>query len=124
MKEEILTAKEWLEQETEGYCELYHDCHYENINYNQFLAEFERYLERYADYKTKMLEGKILQFRQMLEKQAINHATKLYKDWFKTDQVENNIVLESYISCVKEDMLLKEFDKHFGIEIKTENKIN
>ena len=116
----ILTAKEWLEKETntENVCRTGSDmCIISG-------KECHDFMERYADYKTKMLEGKILQFRQMLEKQAINHATKLYKDWFKTDQVENNIVLESYISCVKEDMLLKDYDKHFNITIEKQGKIN
>lgn len=119
MENNILTAKEWLEKE--GVFPYNHFTIEDDINK---MPRTEEIMERYADYRTKMLQGKILEFRQILEKQAVNHAIKLYKDWFKTDQIENNTVLESYISCVKEDMLLKEFDKHFEIEIKTENKIN
>jgi hypothetical protein len=62
-----LTAKEWLEKETEGYLELYDDAKYEISNYTKFVEDFEKYLERYANYRTKELENKIIEFSNQLK---------------------------------------------------------
>ena len=59
MKEEILTAKEWLEKETGNYLEIFSDVKHEMIDYNQFEQLLESYLEKYADYKSRILEDRI-----------------------------------------------------------------
>mgnify|MGYP006914604537 CR=1 FL=1 len=91
------------------------------------IEDWNNLMERYANYKTKKLQGLILQFKQKLEQQAIKKANELYNDWFKTNSTSllesSPEILNTYIKLVKEDILLEEFDEHFNIETLTQGKI-
>ena len=80
--EKELNVKEWLDKETEGYFQLYSDCKYEEANYNDFISVFERYLEKYANYKNRILEGKILQFRQTVKNTIQPIQVEEYDEYF------------------------------------------
>ena len=85
-----LTAKEWLEKE-----ELY-SCTKEYRNKVELAAEevdLFIYMEKYANYKNRVLEERI----------------KVFRDY---------IVDIPYIGVLEEKELLKEYDKHFNIENK------
>lgn len=78
---EILTAKEWLKREIEEHSLMGWD--------NSFL------MERYANYRTKMLESKIKKFRNKMSKSWYeNSEGKTTGDW------------------------IEEFDKYFNLNIK------
>ena len=96
MKKEILIAKEWLE---------------ENKLFETFIPkeEWEIRMERYANYKSKMLEAKVLTFRQYLQTEEIDYG-------------EDRCFAHREISDAL-SIILEEYDKHFGIVKTTECKI-
>lgn len=86
MKEEILTAKEWLEKE-----ELFP----KELNREECVSKmaFQQIMEKYANYKNRILEDRIKEFREDI----------LKGKWIK------------YLQICTEDRL-EEYDKHFNIK--------
>lgn len=84
----MLTAKEWLEKE--GY-------------FNEFAISegIHPLFERYANYRNRMLEAKILEFRNQI----------IVEDWMKMPYRYNEEFLE-------------QFDKYFNITTERQGKIN
>lgn len=66
-------------------------------------------MERYANYKSKMLEAKVLTFRQYLQTEEIDYG-------------EDRCFAHREISDAL-SIILEEYDKHFGIIKTTEGKI-
>ena len=90
MKEEILTAKEWLEKEEIYNSYIDHSKQGEEIG----LIRFSEIMEKYANYKNKVLEDRIKEFRQILKNQVYSFSN-VYDD--------------------VEISFLNEYDKHFNI---------
>lgn len=88
MKEEILTAKEWLEKEN----------YYDDIFQETMSSDI---MERYANYKTQILQAKILNF----------------KDYIYSGD-------ESVIIPLELKYLVKKYNEHFNITSVTEGEIN
>ena len=66
-EKDLLTAKEWLEKDLKDYKELIlaiTDTF--KVDKNAYLV-IEGYMERYASYKTKVLEDRILEFRNNIK---------------------------------------------------------
>jgi len=61
MKEEILTAKEWLEKEEIYNSYIDHSKQGEEIG----LIRFSEIMEKYANYKNSILEDRIKEFREI-----------------------------------------------------------
>jgi len=74
--EEDLNTKEWLDKETEGYFQLYSDCKHEDANYDDFISIIEKYLERYANYKNRILEDRIKEFGKLLKNEQAHTANE------------------------------------------------
>lgn len=90
MIDNTLTAKEWLDENNiDTFFPI--TSIIDPLNLTQ--------MEKYADYKTKMLEGKILEFRNKI------------KDF-------------QFLSIYDEDKLIDKFDKHFNIKKETQGKID
>ena len=88
---EILTAKEWLEKENA-------------INKDgklNWTFDLERVVRDYANYRNRMLEAKILEFRNQI----------IVEDWMKMPYRYNEEFLE-------------QFDKYFNITTERQGKIN
>lgn len=77
MKEKILTAKEWLQK---GFAPIKHLIADEDGSIQQ--EYFEECMEKYANYKTKMLEAKILQFRQSIKNRIQPVEVEEYDEYF------------------------------------------
>ena len=116
----ILTPKEWLERE--GVFPYNHFTVRDDIN---DIPRTEDIMERYTNYRNKILESKILEFRAKLMKAVGEKAVAGYN--FAKERnliVESDTIYQSYINIAAEDLMIEEFDKHFGIEVKTAGKIN
>ena len=86
MKEEILTAKEWLYKENHLT---------EELNRKGFYVIEAGLMEKYANYRNRILEDRIKEFRE----------DTLKGKWIKYLQI-----------C--DEYCLEEYDKHFNIENK------
>lgn len=108
MKEEILTAKEWLEKE-----ELY-SCTKEYRNKIELAAEevdLFIYMEKYANYKNRILEDRIKEFRKVLVDNA-------YPGIPIAENVADPVTLNAWHDYASTNITIKEYDKHFNIENK------
>lgn len=118
MKEEILTAKEWLEKETGNYLEIFSDVKHEMIDYNQFEQLLESYLEKYADYKSRILEDRIKEFREKL-KDLVTFEDCQKFGYLALNNNSLNIISKEMIELsnkIENNFIVKEYDKHFNIQ--------
>lgn len=67
MKEEILTAKEWLEKE--GLLT-------EELRDKKWYVVESGIMEKYANYKNKVLEDRIKEFREMLKTASFSESSE------------------------------------------------
>lgn len=95
MKEEILTAKEWLEKEGVYNSYIDHSKQGEEIG----LIQFSEIMEKYANYKNRILEDRIKEFRDSLL--TIKQSLTDYRELDAKEEL---------------DLLLQEYDKHFNIQ--------
>lgn len=93
MKEEILTAKEWLRK---GFAPVKNLIADEDGSIQQ--EYFEECMERYANYKNRILEDRIKEFREELK--TTYYEQGYFRDWAFND-------------------LLLGYDKHFNIKQQT-----
>lgn len=71
MKEEILTAEQWVDEYNED-----NDSQYSAYDCNYLM------MERYSNYKNRILEGKILQFRQTVKNTIQPIQVEEYDEYF------------------------------------------
>lgn len=93
-----MNAIQWLRKELE--CD-------EKSPLNILFENYEPYMEKYAKYKVREMESKILQFRNILKEKA------------KHDCIQDGII----ITLENTKAWLNEFDEHFNIETKTKGEI-
>lgn len=106
MKEEILTAKEWLKKED---LELW-------ITDVHAPKAMEHVMEKYANYKNRKLEDRIKKFREMLNiKVLLKNQSKLFLKHpeILEGSVEDRANEYDLSETMKE---IEEYDKHFNIE--------
>ena len=94
MKNNTLTAKEWLEKELNK--EEYLHCHNKTIVSMEGCNEF---MEKYANYKNRILEDRIKEFREIFAKDCDDMGELPFR-------YENK------------DYFLDQYNKHFNIENK------
>lgn len=98
-----LTAKEWLEKE-----EVYNS-YIDNSKQGEEigLIQFSKIMEKYANYKNRILEDRIKEFRNKLTEAQFNMFLKDQEN--KTWTIEEKSMLS---------LLSLEYNKHFNIENK------
>lgn len=116
MKEEILTAKEWLEKEN----------YYDYIFQETISSDI---MERYANYKTQMLQGKIFQFREILKSKNFGAFNYILSRMGGNGGVLNTTKNDAKKAVKKIEKMeisitLKEYDEHFNLTAVTKGKIN
>ena len=82
MENNILTAKEWLEKE-----ELY-SCSKEYRNKIELAAEevdMFIYMEKYANYKNRILEDRIKEFAQFVKINCDSYIERMYNKHFNIE---------------------------------------
>ena len=98
-----LTAKEWLEkEELFGYVDLWKD------KVHEACEDLDLYpaMERYTNYKNRMLEAKILEFRNYLKSEKERNT-------INSDKLVNEEMKYLFNS------LFSVYDKHFNINTNT-----
>ena len=103
MKEEILTAKEWLKEETlrDGIM----------TSKNKEKLMLSDLVEKYANYKNRILEDRIKEFRKVLVDNA-------YPGIPIAENVADPVTLNAWHDYASTNITIKEYDKHFNIENK------
>lgn len=111
----ILTAKEWLEEEIS----IWHSTYTPSTTIDK--PDLESLIERYASYRTKELEAKIMQFRVKLSNNVCDQIKPLFEVTLKHPSDE---IINFAINNFKHSISLKEFDKHFNITSETKGRVD
>lgn len=98
MENKTLTAKEWLEKEEVYNSYIDHSKQGEEIG----LIQFSEIMEKYANYKNRILEEKIMEFRELLKESDVSYGEQCVMP-----KVKGSYDLYKQIEV---------FDEHFNIK--------